>query len=202
MPFYLVAKKDLNDDLVTTLTETLMNARRDLIGQWPMLAQLAAPDIEPDAYLPAHPGAATFYNGNQVSFLDKWGNLIFLVPMVLGGLVSVAAAGRKYLRDGDAAPKGDFLDHLYALSARIRTADSVKELDEIEDEIDRLLRSHRIVAEADDAEASHVTSLNVAAHRLETLISDRRAALGSQKTNATPSPAQRPLSSDRSTPAS
>ena len=206
VPFFLVAKKDLNDDLVTTLTETLMNARSDLIGQWPMLAQLAAPDIEPDAYLPAHPGAVTFYNGNQVSFLDKWGNLIFLVPMVLGGLVSVAAAARNYLRDDQTVPKGDFLDHLYALSARIRMADGVKELDEIEDEIDRLLRSQRIIAVADETEASHITSLNVAAHRLETLISDRRAALASEKANAAPdpapSPALRPQSSDRSTPAS
>jgi TRAP-type uncharacterized transport system substrate-binding protein len=202
VPFYLVAKKDLSDDLVTTLTESLMNARRDLIGQWPMLAQLAAPDIEPDAYLPAHPGAVTFYNGNQVSFLDKWGNLIFLVPMVLGGLVSVAAAARRYLREDRAVPKGDFLDHLYALSAWIRTANSLKELDDVENEIDRLLRSQRIAAVTDDAEASDVTSLNVAAHRLETLISDRRAALTSEKTNAAPTPALRPLSSDRSTPAS
>jgi TRAP-type uncharacterized transport system substrate-binding protein len=202
VPFYLVAQKDLSDDLVTTLTESLMNARRDLIGQWPMLAQLAAPDIEPDAYLPAHPGAVTFYNGNQVSFLDKWGNLIFLVPMVLGGLVSVAAAARKYLREDQTVPKGDFLDHLYALSAWIRTANSAKELDDVENEIDRLLRSQRIAAVTDDAEASDVTSINVAAHRLETLISDRRAALASERTNAAPNPALRPLSSDRSTPAS
>jgi TRAP-type uncharacterized transport system substrate-binding protein len=202
VPFYLVAKKDLSDDLVTTLTETLMNARRDLVGQWPMLAQLAAPDIEPDAYLPAHPGAVTFYNGNQVSFLDKWGNLIFLVPMVLGGLVSVAAAAGKYLREDQAVPKGDFLDHLYALSTWIRTANSVKELDEIENEIDRLLRSQRIAAVTDDAEASNVTSLNVAAHRLETLISDRRTALSSEKTNGATGSAPSRLASDRSTPAS
>jgi TRAP-type uncharacterized transport system substrate-binding protein len=205
VPFYLVANKDLNDDLGGALAETLMNARRDLIGQWPMLAQLAARDVEPDAYLPAHPGTVTFYNGNQVSFLDKWGNLIFLVPMVLGGLVSVAAAARKYLRKDDIAPKGDFLDHLYALSARIRIADGVGELDEIEDEIDRLLRSQRIAAVADDAETSDVTSLNVAAHRLETLISDRRTALAtraSEKTNVAPGPALKPLTSDRSTPGS
>ena len=67
-------------------------------------------------------------------------------------------------------------------------ADGVRELDEIEDEIDRLLRSQRVVAVADDAEASDVTSLNVAAHRLETLISDRRAALTNEKTNAEPVP--------------
>ena len=42
-----------------------------------------------------------------------------------------------------------------------------------ESEIDRLLRSQRLVAVTEDAEASDVTSLNVAAHRL---IGDRRAA--------------------------
>lgn len=101
--------------------------------------------------------------------------------MVLGGLVSLAATARRYLRDDETVVKGDFLDHLYSLSTRIRLAEGFKELEEIEDEIDRLLRSQRVVAAADDAEASNVTSLNVAAHRLETLISDRRATLASQQ---------------------
>lgn len=88
-----------------------------------------------------------------------------------------------------------------ALSARIRMAGGVGELDEIDDEIDRLLRSQRIVAVADDAEASDVTSLNVAAHRLETLISDRRTALSSrasEKTTVAPGPALKPLTSSSS----
>jgi hypothetical protein len=119
--------------------------------------------------------------------------VIFLVPMALGAIASIAAAARKYLRDEEAIPKGDFLDHLYALSARIRIADSAKELDDIEDEIDRLLRSQRMAAAADDTEALNVTSLNVAAHRLETLISQRRAALASEKADLSPGPARRPL---------
>jgi len=174
VPFYLVARKELSADVVAALTETL-TAHRDLIGEWSMLALFGAPDTEARAFLPVHPGAAAVYNGNQLSFLDKWGN--FLVPMVLGGLASLAAATRRYLRDDETVVKGDFLDHLYSLSTRIRLADGVKELDAIEDEIDRLLRSQRIIAATDDAEALNITSLNVAAHRLETLISDRRAAL-------------------------
>jgi NMT1-like family len=72
--FYLVAKKKLDNDLVTDLTQALMNARRDLLGELPILAQVTAPDTDPDAYLPVHPGAAAYYNGTQQSFLDKWGN--------------------------------------------------------------------------------------------------------------------------------
>jgi TRAP-type uncharacterized transport system substrate-binding protein len=197
VPFYLVARKGLSDDVVSSLTETLMAAHRDLIGEWPVLAQFGAPDTEAGAFLPVHPGAAAVYDGNQLSFLDKWGNVIFLVPMALGAIASVAAAARNYLRDQEAIPKGDFLDHLYALSARIRIADGAKELDDIEDEIDHLLRSQRMVAAADDTEALNVTSLNVAAHRLETLISQRRAALASEKADLSPGPTRRPSASDR-----
>ena len=65
--FYVVAKKKLDNDLVGELTEALMNARRDLLGELPMLAQIAA-STDADAYLPVHPGAAAFYNGTQRVF--------------------------------------------------------------------------------------------------------------------------------------
>jgi TRAP-type uncharacterized transport system substrate-binding protein len=67
----VVARKHLDNDLVTDLTEALMNARRDLLGELPMVAQITAPSTDADADLPLHPGAAAFYNGTQQSFLDK-----------------------------------------------------------------------------------------------------------------------------------
>ena len=91
--FYVVARKDLDNDLVGELTEALMKARRDLLGELPMLGQMTAPSTDSDAYLPVHPGAAAFYNGTQESFLDKWGNAIFLTPMIFGGLVVSAGGG-------------------------------------------------------------------------------------------------------------
>ena len=83
--FYVVARKKLDNDLVADLTQALMNARRDLLGELPILAQVTAPDTDADAYLPVHPGAAAYYNSTQQSFLDKWGNATFLTPMILGG---------------------------------------------------------------------------------------------------------------------
>jgi TRAP-type uncharacterized transport system substrate-binding protein len=89
---YLVANKKLGNDLVSSLTKSLLAARRDLIGEQPILAQVSAPDTDPNAYLPVHPGAAAFYNGTTESFLDEWGNAIYLTPMILGGLATVLAA--------------------------------------------------------------------------------------------------------------
>jgi hypothetical protein len=173
----VVARKDLDDDLATDLTEALMNARRDLLGEMPMLAQVTAPSTDADAYLPLHPGAAARYNGTQQSFLDKWGNAIFLTPMILGGLVSVLAAAWKFLRAGEPSKGGQALDALYALGSRIRTTRAQSDLSEIERVIDRLLQDQRAKATTGDENALDVTTVNVAAHHLQSLIHDRRTLL-------------------------
>src|SRR5882724_1219070 len=173
---YLVANKKLGTDLVTTLTQTIMNVRRELLVEQPIFAQIAAPSTDADAYLGLHPGAAAFYNGNQQSFMDEYGNWIYLTPMILGGFATVLAAAWKFLGIGSSADEAP-LDALYALARRIRKAETEAELGTIEDDIDDILKAQRAKAAAGDENAVDATTLNVAAHRLENLIHDRRAIL-------------------------
>jgi TRAP-type uncharacterized transport system substrate-binding protein len=182
--FYLVARKSLDNDLIADLTQALMSARRDLLSEQPILAQVKAPDTDAGAYLPVHPGAAEFYNGNQQSFLDKWSNVIFLTPMALGALASILAAAWKFLRSGELQTKEAALDSLYTLGRRIRNAETEADLSEIENQIDEVLRAQRARASTDDENALDAATLNVAAHRLENLIHDRRAALAAPTSDA------------------
>jgi hypothetical protein len=155
----------------------LTSARRDLLAGEPVLAQFKAPDTDPGAYLPVHAGAAEFYNGTQESFLDKWSNAIFLAPMALGALATVLAAAWKFLRSGELQTREAALDSLYALGRKIRHAEKESDLSEIENQIDEVLRAQRAKAATDDDNALDAATLNVAAHRLENLIHDRKAAL-------------------------
>jgi TRAP-type uncharacterized transport system substrate-binding protein len=173
---YLVANKKLGSDLVTSLTQTIMNVRRDLLVEQPIFAQITAASTDADAYLAVHPGAAAFYNGTQQSFMDEYGNWIYLTPMILGGMATVLAAAWKFLGIAPFAGDGP-LDTLYALARRIRKADTEIELGTIEDEIDEILKAQRAKAAAGDENAVDATTLNVAAHRLENLIHDRRQML-------------------------
>jgi TRAP-type uncharacterized transport system substrate-binding protein len=173
---YLVAQKKLSSDLITTLTQTIMRVRRDLLGEQPIFAQITSPSTDADAYLPLHPGAAAFYNGTQQSFMDEYGNWIYLTPMILGGMATVLAAGWKFLGIGQSENEGP-LDTLYALARRIRKAGTEGELSDIEDEIDGILKAQGAKVAAGDENAVDATTLNVAAHRLENLIHDRRAIL-------------------------
>jgi len=173
---YLVANKKLGSDLVTSLTQTIMNVRRDLLVEQPIFAQITAASTDADAYLAVHPGAAAFYNGTQQSFMDEYGNWIYLTPMILGGMATVLAAAWKFLGIAPFAGDGP-LDTLYALARRIRKADTEIDLGTIEDEIDEILKAQRAKAAAGDENAVDATTLNVAAHRLENLIHDRRQML-------------------------
>ena len=177
---YLVANKKLSADLITGLTEKIMNARRDLLGEQPIFAEIAAPSTDPDAYLPIHPGAAAFYNGTQQSFMDRYGNYVFLAPMLLGGIASVLAAGWKFLGIGQPETIAGPLDSLYALARRIRRVTTETELSSIEEEIDDILGAERVKSERGDESAVDPDTLNVVALRLEHLIHDRRAILATK----------------------
>jgi TRAP-type uncharacterized transport system substrate-binding protein len=174
---YLVANKKLGADLVTSLTLTIMKVRRELMGEEPIFAQITAPSTDQDAYLPLHPGAAAVYNGTQQSFMDEYGNWIYLTPMALGGAATIFAAAWKFLGLGQPAAVPGPLDSLYALGRRIRKAGTEAELSDIEEEIDDILKAQRARSARGDEDAVDDATLNVAAHRLESLIHDRRTML-------------------------
>jgi TRAP transporter TAXI family solute receptor len=174
---YLVANKKLSTDLITSLTLTIMKVRRELLGEQPIFAQITAPSTDQDAWLPLHPGAAAVYNGTQQSFMDEYGNWIYLTPMALGGAATMFAAAWKFLGLGQPATGQGPLDSLYAMGRRIRKAGSEAELADIEEEIDDILKAQRAGSARGDENAVDDATLNVAAHRLESLIHDRRNML-------------------------
>jgi len=173
---YLVAQKKLGSDLVTSLTQAIMSARRNLLREQPIFAQITAPSTEQDAYLPLHPGAAAVYNSTTQSFMDEYGNWIYLTPMILGGAATMLAAAWKFLGLGNRVTDGP-LDSFYALAHRIRKVDREAELSDIEEEIDRLLKAERAKSAGGDESAVDDATLNVAAHRLESLIHERRTLI-------------------------
>jgi hypothetical protein len=174
---YLVAHKKLSTDLITSLTLTIMKVRRELLAEQPIFAQITAPSTDQDAWLPLHAGAAAVYNSTQQSFMDEYGNWIYLTPMALGGIATVFAAAWKFLGLGQPATGQGPLDSLYALGRRIRKAGTEAEFSDIEEEIDDILNAQHTKSASGDENAVDDATLNVAAHRLEGLIHDRRNML-------------------------
>lgn len=175
--YYLVASKRLNAIVAGDLARRVMAARRDLIGEEPGLSGLAAPDLDNDAYLSVHPGAAAFYNGTQESFLDRYSNAIYLTPMVLGALASIFAAAWRFLGVRAEEAVHPALDAFCVLPERIRKAEDEAELRRIEQEVDGVLREHLARTVGKEEGASEAHALIAAAQRLDNLINHRRTLL-------------------------
>jgi TRAP-type uncharacterized transport system substrate-binding protein len=178
--YYLVANKHLSSSVVADLAKKIMSVRRDLVGEQPLLSGLAAPETDPDAYLSVHPGAAAFYNGTQESFMDRYGNAIYLTPMALGAIASIFAAGWRFLGVRPNETTHAMLDGLCILPGQIRKTGSEAELMAIEDEVDAIVRA-QLVQSADKEESGPETlALMSAAHRIDNLIHHRRAVLAAK----------------------
>jgi hypothetical protein len=87
------------------------------------------------------------------------------------------ACGLEISRHRRARNEGGPLDSPYALARRIRKIELEAELLDIEEEIDDILSAKRAKSASGDERAVDDVTLNVAAHRLENLIHDRRAIL-------------------------
>jgi hypothetical protein len=140
VPFYLVANKRLGDTVVASLAKTMMEVRRDLFGEDPLFSQISAPSVDKDAYIPIHPGAATFFNGEQQSFLDKYADKLFYLAMLLGFIASMFAAAWKFMMKGSNASNDDALKRLNGLVGQINAATSEAELAAAERDINEILR--------------------------------------------------------------
>jgi TRAP-type uncharacterized transport system substrate-binding protein len=189
VPFYLVANKRLSNDVVGSLAKAIMDTRRDLIGEYPILAQISAPntdksDADNDTYIPIHPGADAYFGGNAQSFFDKHGDQIFYGSMLLGTLTSLLAAAWKFMTRDEQKPENRPLMRLYALTQQISKAGNEAELAETERRIDDILKGELEKYAAGDADATESAALGLATHRLEHLIAQRRAMLDGQGASA------------------
>ncbi|HVX76062.1 MAG TPA: TAXI family TRAP transporter solute-binding subunit [Bradyrhizobium sp.] len=175
--YYLVANKNLSGTLIGDLARKIMSVRRDLVGEQPLLAGIAAPDTDSDAYIAVHPGAAAYYNGTEESFMDRWGNAIYLTPMVLGALASVFAAAWRFLGVQPIDDTIATLDRFCGLPVRIRKVEDIAELSSIEEEIDDILRAQLAKSIGRDDSSSEIAALIAAAQRLDNLIYQRKKML-------------------------
>ena len=173
VPIYLLANRKLGDDAVTALTKAIMEARAGLLGAHPLVAQISAPSTDKDASVPIHPGAAAYFSGEEKTIFDKYGDQLFYASMLLGMISSAAAAVWKFAVSPAGGAAGKPLDRLANMSSRIRRARD-EELDQIEDEIDEVLKLELGKLERGETDFA---ALQIALQRVAHLIDYRRRVL-------------------------
>ncbi|MBX9758867.1 MAG: C4-dicarboxylate ABC transporter substrate-binding protein [Beijerinckiaceae bacterium] len=188
VPIYMVANTKLDSSVVNDLAKTVMSARRALIAQNPVLEQIAAPSTDKDAYIPIHPGAQSYFDGDETTLLDKYGDFIWYGSMALGALTSLFAALISFVRSDEEDPDGPALVQLHRLMERVEKADE-DELATIENLINAILRKELDKLADGAIDDSSANALNLAVRRLEYLVSQRRVRVREEAMNPGPPPA-------------
>ena len=118
--------------------------------------------------------------------MDRYGNVIYPTPMVLGAFASVFAAAWRFLGVRSSETTATTLHVLCDLSGRIRIARDEAELLAIEAEVDGSLRARIASTASGEENAADVAALISAVHRLDNLIHHRRTILATGIPDAEP----------------
>lgn len=136
--YRLVGRYSLPDFVAGEIARLLFLAKARLLPDSPMAMQIEAPEGEDNNDgLPAHPGAAAFFSGEQASLVDSATSIFYLASIILG----ILGSGFAWLLGPwgkDSANARTEVERLIAIMREARTADAAG-LEKLEDEIDEIV---------------------------------------------------------------
>src|SRR5262249_6281319 len=97
-------------------------------------------ETDKDAFIIAHPGAAEYINDDTKSFMDKYSDMMYLGAGALSVIGSIFAG--IYTKITRVAPEraGELATELLCIGEKIEHAHSLDELDELQDQLEAILR--------------------------------------------------------------
>ena len=124
--------------------------------------------------LPVHVGATAYYDGEVKTFMEIWGDWIYIGAMVFGFAGSVVAAmfGRSSARSR--AQANNLLGDLLGLLSKARAADSRSVLDDIEHQADVIFAATVSGAAENRIDPGAISTFSFAFDQVRKAIDDRR----------------------------
>jgi TRAP transporter TAXI family solute receptor len=174
---HIVARKDLSETTVAALTRQLFAVRQTVLAEFPLAAKIETPDTDKDAFIPVHPGAAAFVDGEEKTFLDRYSDYIWWGLMALSAMGSVGAWFAGYLKKDERNNNSTLRERLLEMIAGARRSDSLEELDRMQSEADEILRDTLHCFEDGAIEEGALTSFNIALEQFHHAVADRKALL-------------------------
>ena len=118
---WLVARSSLSNYTAGGVAHLLFSTKAALASTLPQVGHIEAPDPEKDTTLPVHPGAAAYFDGQQLSLLDQYEGYIYLVVL----FASLGGSGLAWMMGvwSDAGPEQEQLHRLLTIVREVPNAD-------------------------------------------------------------------------------
>jgi TRAP-type uncharacterized transport system substrate-binding protein len=135
----LVARSALRNAAAAELTRLALENRGDLALNGEFADAIEPPDTDKDAPMLAHTGSAQYVNDDEKSFLDIYGDYIYLGAPVAGGVGSFLLWLFGRWAGGASRQAGDLTDEVLEVAAMARSAASEAELEAADERLDHIL---------------------------------------------------------------
>ena len=174
----IIAPRTLSDTKVGAFARQVFNVRQQLARELPGAPKIEKPDTDKDAALPAHEGAAAYFDGNERTFLEKYTDYIWGIILILSGLGSAGAWLRHYWRRDEREAYETHRDNLLSLISKARQAESPQALSDMQGRADEVLREALNCFEDGAIEEGDLAAIGLALEQFNRAVTDRRATLG------------------------
>jgi TRAP transporter TAXI family solute receptor len=176
----IIASRMLSDTKVGAFARQVFSVRQQLARELPHAPKIEKPDTDKDAALPAHEGAAAYFDGNERTFLEKYTDYLWGIILVLSGLGSAGAWLRHYWRRGEREAYETHRDDLLKLISKAREADSQEALSDMQNRADEVLREALDCYEDGAIEEGDLSAIGLALEQFHRAATDRRTTLGTE----------------------
>ena len=179
LSYRLVAANSVDRGVISNLAELLFQMRARIARAEPAINLMEAPDDDTSmtARLPNHRGAVDYLNREQVTFMTRYGDWIWLGLFAGGGITSAFGWAAQMFARKRREAIDSVLDRLLHILGEARQSHSVDKLNELALEIDSLVGRAVRLARKQTTSTRTMSSLMVALDGARSAVADRRREL-------------------------
>jgi uncharacterized protein len=162
------------------LTRFIFENRQRFVLDAPVAALIKAASTDTDAVLTVHKGAKVYIDGEEQTFIEQYGDWLYIGPIVLGALYSALLTLWRLLRSSP-SEEAPLFATVPEIIGSIKNATTLEDFDAISARVDAAIK--RISAEALNGklEDSNVGANSLVIGHINRLMREKRAEL--QKTS-------------------
>jgi hypothetical protein len=140
LEWLLVAQAKLSTTTVSDLARLIYENKADLALPDGFASKIEPAATDKDAFIVAHPGAAEYINDEIKTFIERYSDLMYVALAALSIIGTICAA--IYTKVTRIAPEkaSELATAILDVGERVEHATSLDALDELQDELEKILR--------------------------------------------------------------
>ncbi len=181
--YRLMARASLGRPIAADFTQQIFEKRTAAAQQTDAAEYVLAPAYETtvaatSARIPIHPGAIDYFEREQHGFVERYGDTLYLLGALLGGLVSVLAWVRQRLASLRRERIDDVMDRLLAITGEARSLTDPAAIEALTIEVDGLATDVVRYAREKEPDSRTMSAVAIAIDTARATIHDCRLAAG------------------------